>query len=186
MIQNDTAVRACLAALEKKVTGELRTDAYSRMLYSTDASIYQVQPLAVLIPRNRDDVHAAIETAGEFGVPVLARGAGSSLAGQAVGEALMIDFTRHLDEIIDINPEERTARVEPGVILGSLNGELSKYGLKFGPDPASADRAAMGGIVSNNSTGAHSILYGPCLGIQCDSEQRFAGTSGSGRMGSTR
>ncbi len=160
MIQNDTAVRACLAALEKKVTGELRTDAYSRMLYSTDASIYQVQPHAVLIPRNRDDVHAAIETAGEFGVPVLARGAGSSLAGQAVGEALMIDFTRHLDEIIDINPEERTARVEPGVILGSLNGELSKYGLKFGPDPASADRAAMGGIVSNNSTGAHSILYG--------------------------
>lgn len=160
MNQKASAVQACISELENRIGGDLRSDAYSRMLYSTDASIYQVQPHAVLIPRNIEDVHAAVETAAEFGVPVLARAAGSSLAGQAVGEAIIIDFTRHLDAILDIDPDARAVRVQPGVVLGSLNAVLAEHGLKFGPDPASANRAGMGGIVSNNSTGAHSILYG--------------------------
>ncbi|TDI74824.1 MAG: FAD-binding oxidoreductase, partial [Bacteroidetes bacterium] len=156
----DSAVRACLNSLEKKVVGDVRTDDYSRLFYSTDASIYQVQPLGVVIPKSLEDVHAVVEEARAFGVPLLARGSGSSLAGQAVNEAIVIDFTTHLDGVLEINPEEKTVRVEPGVVLGSLNGRLAEYGLQFGPDPASANRAVMGGVVSNNSTGAHSILYG--------------------------
>lgn len=159
-MRNHSAVQDCLEKIRSEVAGDLRTDAYSRMFYSTDASIYQVDPLAVVIPRNPEDVHAVIESASEFHVPVLARTAGSSLAGQAVGEAIVVDFTRYLDRVLEVNADARTAKVEPGVILGSLNARLAPYGLQFGPDPASANRAAIGGIVSNNSTGAHSIVYG--------------------------
>ncbi len=148
------------AELKKRIDGEVRTDRYSRVLYSTDASIYQVMPLGVLIPRSVEDVQAAVTLASQFGVPILPRTAGTSLAGQAVNEALVIDFTRHLDRIIEIQPEERWVRVQPGRVLDELNIELAKYGLQFGPDPASSNRSAIGGIVANNSTGSHSILYG--------------------------
>lgn len=139
---------------------DVRTDLYSRMFYSTDASIYQVMPHGVLIPRTTDDVQAAVELAATYGVPLLPRTAGSSLVGQAVNEALVIDFTRHLDALLEVNEEERWVRVQPGIVLDELNQSLREYGLQFGPDPASSNRAAIGGIVSNNSTGAHSILYG--------------------------
>lgn len=160
MMGGNTAVSDFLHTLNQQTTGEVRTDAYSRILYSTDASIYQVQPHGVLIPQTVDDVQAAVELAAKYQVPVLGRTAGSSLAGQAVNEALIIDFTRHLDQILEINPEEKWVRVQPGIVLDALNEQLRPYGLKYGPDPASSNRAAMGGIVSNNSTGAHSILYG--------------------------
>jgi FAD/FMN-containing dehydrogenase/Fe-S oxidoreductase len=130
------------------------------MFYSTDASIYQVMPYGVLIPQSTDDVQAAVELASRSGIPILARAAGSSLAGQAVNEALVIDFTRHLDQVIEVNREENWVRVQPGVVLDELNLKLREHGLQFGPDPASSNRAALGGIVSNNSTGSHSILYG--------------------------
>ncbi|MDQ7065736.1 MAG: FAD-linked oxidase C-terminal domain-containing protein [candidate division KSB1 bacterium] len=146
--------------LKKRVDGELRTDRYTRVLYSTDASIYQVMPLGVLFPKSVDDVQAAVELAHRFELPILPRTAGTSLAGQAVNEALVIDFTPHMDAIVAINPEEHWVRVQPGRVLDELNLALAKYGLQFGPDPASSNRAAMGGIVSNNSTGSHSILYG--------------------------
>ena len=149
-----------LAELQKRVTGDLRTDEYSRVLYSTDASIYQVMPHAVLIPRTVEDVEAAVACAAQYQVPLLARTGGSSLAGQAVNEALVIDFTRYLNEVVEVNQEEGWVRVQPGIVLDELNGHLSQFGLQFGPDPASSNRAAMGGIVSNNSTGAHSIMYG--------------------------
>ena len=149
-----------LADLGPRVTGELRTDIYSRMLYSTDASIYQVMPHAVLIPRNADDVQAAVTLAHERGIPIVPRTAGSSLAGQAIGEALIIDFSRHLDAVLELNKEESWVRVQPGIVLDELNLYLKPHGLQFGPDPASSNRAAMGGIVANNSTGSHSILYG--------------------------
>ncbi len=139
---------------------DLRTDDYSRVLYSTDASIYQVEPYAVLLPRTLEDVHAAVEVAAAHQLPLLARASGSSLAGQAVNEALVIDMSRHLDRVIEIDPEAQRVRVEPGIVLDRLNRRLRAHGLQFGPDPASSDRAAIGGIVSNNSTGAHSILYG--------------------------
>src|SRR5512138_3731457 len=146
--------------LRKHFTGELRLDLASRTLYSTDASIYQIEPLGVAIPKTQDDLHAAVELAAKYKVPVLPRGAGTSLAGQAIGSALIIDCSRWLDHIVEIDQENHSAIVEPGVVLTHLNLAAAKYGLMFGPDPASAERATMGGIIANNATGAHSILYG--------------------------
>ncbi|MEL6617055.1 MAG: FAD-dependent oxidoreductase, partial [Bacteroidota bacterium] len=103
------------AALRPRLTGDLRLDALSKALYATDASLYRERPLGVLIPRHTDDVQAAIEEAARFGVPVLPRGSGSSLAGSAVGAALVIDTTKHLNQITDLSPEARTATVQPGV-----------------------------------------------------------------------
>ncbi|MCG3211719.1 MAG: hypothetical protein FOGNACKC_05365 [Anaerolineae bacterium] len=155
-----TAINDCLHELRRRVAGDLRTDEYSLTLYSTDASIYQVKPYGVLIPKTIEDVQAAVETAGKYKIPLLPRTAGSSLAGQAVNTALVIDFTRHLDRVLEVNPAERWARVQPGLVLDELNLHLKPLGLQFGPDPASSNRAALGGIVSNNATGSHSILYG--------------------------
>ena len=149
-----------IAELKKSVSGDLRLDAVSRVLYSTDASIYQAEPLGVFLPRCLDDLNAVVELAAKYRIPVLPRGAGSSLAGQAVGQALILDVSRWLDRIVEINLEERTATVQPGVVLAVLNKAAGKYGLQFGPDPASAERATMGGVIGNNATGAHSILYG--------------------------
>ncbi len=153
-------IQEFLKTLQPRVDGELRTDRYSLILYSTDASIYQVPPYGVLIPRTVEDVHAAVELAANYKVPLLPRTAGSSLAGQAVNEALVIDFTRHLDQVLEVNTAEKWVRIQPGIVLDELNLYLKPMGLQFGPDPASSNRAAMGGIVSNNSTGSHSILYG--------------------------
>jgi FAD/FMN-containing dehydrogenase/Fe-S oxidoreductase len=149
-----------MTELARNSSGDVRTDDYSRLLYSTDASIYQVMPHGVFFPQNDEDVQAAMTLAAEHKMPVLARTAGSSLVGQAVNEALIIDFTRHLDQVLELNVEEQWVKVQPGIVLDELNGYLRPHGLQFGPDPASSNRAAMGGIVSNNSTGAHSILYG--------------------------
>ncbi len=154
------AVAECLNEIGRHVAGELRTDYLNRLLYSTDASIFQVLPLGVLIPRTIEDVQAAVEIAGRHQVPILPRTSGSSLAGQAVNKALVIDMSRHLDRVLEVNEAERWVRVQPGIVLDELNLHLRPYGLQYGPDPASSNRAAMGGIVSNNSTGSHSILYG--------------------------
>ena len=159
-MKKNSALPDFLAALEKKVNGALRTDEYSKILYSTDASIYQVMPYGVLIPEHNDHVQAAVELAHEYEIPILARTAGSSLAGQAINEALIIDMSRHLNQILEVNREEQWVRVQPGIVLDELNIHLDQYGLLFGPDPASSNRAALGGIVSNNSTGSHSIMYG--------------------------
>jgi FAD/FMN-containing dehydrogenase/Fe-S oxidoreductase len=139
---------------------EYALDHSTRLLYSTDASIYQIMPVGVVWPRNGDQVSAAVELAQKLNLPVLPRGAGTSLAGQAIGNALILDFSRFMDRTLEINREERFARVEPGVVLGALNRQLKTIGLTFGPDPASADRATVGGVLGNNATGAHSILYG--------------------------
>ena len=149
-----------IAELRKHFTGDVRLDAASRALYSTDASIYQIEPLGVAFPKTQDDLHAAVELAAKYKVPILARGAGSSLAGQAIGQALILDCSRWLNSLVNIDPEARTAIVEPGLVLAKLNAAAAKYGLTFGPDPASAERATMGGVIGNNATGAHSILYG--------------------------
>jgi FAD/FMN-containing dehydrogenase/Fe-S oxidoreductase len=149
-----------LSELRKRFSGDIRLDAASRVLYSTDASIYQIEPLGVAIPRTQDDLLAAVELAAQYRVPILPRGSGSSLAGQAIGPAMIVDCSRWLDKIVDIDPEARTATVEPGTILNTLNRAAAKWGLMFGPDPASAERATMGGVIGNNATGAHSITYG--------------------------
>ncbi|MCX7623026.1 MAG: FAD-binding protein [Thermomicrobium sp.] len=153
-----------LAALEQalrwRIEGEVRFDLYSRMLYSTDASNYQIEPIGVVIPRTYDDVRWTVELARQYGVPVLPRGGGSSLAGQAVGRAIVIDFSKYLNQILDVDPAARLVRVQPGIVLAQLNAKLRRFGLMFGPDPASADRATIGGVIGNNASGSHSILYG--------------------------
>lgn len=149
-----------LQELQQSVSGEVRADKLSRILYSSDASIYQVEPLAVLIPRTVDDVQAAVKLAAKYHIPILPRGGGTSMAGQTVNEALVIDVTPHLNHILEVNANEKWVRAEPGVVLASLNTHLKPCGLKFGPDPASGTRAVLGGIVGNNSSGSHSILYG--------------------------
>ncbi|MDX1523334.1 MAG: FAD-binding oxidoreductase, partial [Anaerolineae bacterium] len=146
--------------LGKQVSGDLRTDSYSRMFYSTDASIYQMMPYGVLLPKTTKDIHAAVKLAAKYNVAVLPRAGGSSLAGQAVNEALVIDTSKYLNSVIEVNAEEQWVRAEPGLVLDALNQQLKPLGLQFGPDPASSSRAGLGGIVGNNSTGSHSILYG--------------------------
>ncbi|MBL8091117.1 MAG: FAD-binding protein [Anaerolineales bacterium] len=146
--------------LKKHFVGDIRLDTASKVLYSTDASMYEIEPLGVAIPKNQDDLQSAVELAAKYRIPILPRGSGSSLGGQAIGEALILDCSRHLNSILEINPEEHYAIVEPGVILANLNRAVAKHGLTFGPDPASAERATMGGVIGNNATGAHSILYG--------------------------
>jgi FAD/FMN-containing dehydrogenase/Fe-S oxidoreductase len=147
----------------KRAVPEAYFDQMTRLLYSTDASIYQMMPVGVALPRNADEVIAAVEIARKHSVPVLPRGGGSSLAGQAVGHALILDLSRHMDQILEIDPEAYTVRTQPGITLGALNKAVLPYGLMYGPDPASGDRATMGGILANNSTGAHSIVYGMTL-----------------------
>ncbi|MBN2119143.1 MAG: FAD-binding protein [Anaerolineales bacterium] len=146
--------------LRKHFTGDIRLDLASRILYSTDASIYQLEPLGVVLPKTQEDLHAAVELAAKYTVPILPRGSGSSLAGQAIGEALIVDCSRWLDSTLEIDPESRTATAEPGVILSRLNLAAAQHGLMFGPDPASAERATLGGVIANNATGAHSLIYG--------------------------
>jgi FAD/FMN-containing dehydrogenase/Fe-S oxidoreductase len=149
-----------IAELRKRFRGDIRQDLASKILYSTDASIYQIEPAGVLIPRTSEDLQVAVDLAAKHGVSVTARGAGTSLAGQAIGPGLILDCSRWLDRILEINAEQQTAIVEPGVILADLNRATAPLGLQFGPDPASAERATMGGIVANNATGAHSIQHG--------------------------
>jgi len=132
----------------------------ARLLYSTDASNYQIVPIGVTFPRTVEDVIAIHETAAQHNVPLLPRGGGSSLAGQTVGEAIVMDFSRYMRRVRSIHAEAKTVIVEPGVVLGNLNQQLASMGLMFGPDPASAERANIGGCIGNNATGAHSILYG--------------------------
>ena len=149
-----------IAELRKRFIGDIRLDLASRILYSTDASMYQIEPQGVAFPKNQEDLHAAVELAAKYKIPILPRGSGTSLAGQAIGDSLILDCSRWLDSVIEIDPEARTAIVEPGVILLKLNTLAAKHCLMFGPDPASIERATMGGVIANNATGAHSLSYG--------------------------
>jgi len=149
------------AALRDRVDGEVRFDEYARVLYATDGSIYGAEPAGVVLPRSEADVRATVGVAANRGVPVLPRGAGSSLAGQAVGPGcVVLDCSKQMDDVIAVDPEARTARVQPGVVQDDLDERLAEHGLKFAPDPASSNRATIGGGIGNNSTGAHSVRYG--------------------------
>jgi len=146
--------------LAQRLHGEARFDDYSRALYSTDASNHQITPIGVVLPETEEDLFAVVETAAELGIPLLPRGGGTSLSGAAVGEALILDCSKHLAQIHHIDVETRTAEVGPGVVCTQLNVAAAKHGLMYGPDPASADRATFGGMIGTNATGAHSIRYG--------------------------
>jgi len=146
--------------LARRVAGTLLFDPFSRGRYATDASIYQVEPLGVLVARSHDDVLAALEVAGELGVPVLPRGGGTSQCGQTVSGALVIDTSRHLNRVLALDAASRRVTVEPGIVLERLNSYLKAHGLFFPIDPSTANRATLGGMTGNNSCGARSIRYG--------------------------
>lgn len=148
------------AALAAAVDGEVRFDDYTRHLFSTDASMYAAEPLGVVFPRDAGDVAAAVRTAARFDAPVLPRGAGTSLAGQTVGRAVVLDFSRHMDRIRELDPDARTARVEPGVVQDDLNRAGEPHGLFFAPDTSTSSRATLGGMIGNNSCGSRSARYG--------------------------
>jgi FAD/FMN-containing dehydrogenase/Fe-S oxidoreductase len=150
-------------ALKERIRGEVRFDAKSRLLYSTDASIYQILPLGVVVPRDVEDVQAAARIAAEEGVPLLPRGGGTALAGQAVAAAVVLDFSKYMHRILEIDPDSRRARVEPGVRLDRLNRAARPYGLQFGPDPATIRQCALGGMIGNNACGARSVVYGKTI-----------------------
>jgi FAD/FMN-containing dehydrogenase/Fe-S oxidoreductase len=154
---------AIAEALRGRIEGEVRIDPYTLHLYSRDASMYAIQPLAVALPKHAADVAAIVRTAGELGVPVLPRGAGTSLAGQTVGQAIVVDLSRHLNRILSIDPESRRAYVQPGVVQDQLNRVAARHGLMFGPDTSTSNRATIGGMIGNNSAGSHSITYGSTI-----------------------
>ena len=146
--------------LGKVISGDVRFDPYSRAIYSTDASIYQIEPLGVVMPRTKEDVIATVELARQYGVPILPRGGGTSLAGQTVGKAIVMDMSKYMNNILEVNTEERWARVQPGIVLEELNQRIRDTGLFFTPDPATSNRSNVGGAIGNNSCGSHSIVYG--------------------------
>jgi len=146
-------------SLRRAIGGEVRFDSYSRHLFSRDASMYAIEPIGVVFPRDADDVSAVVATAGQFGVPVLPRGAGTSLAGQTVGHAIVMDLSRHLNKIIEVDPERKEARVQPGVVQEQLNLAAAAHGLAFGPDTSTSNRATLGGMIGNNSAGSGSVRY---------------------------
>jgi FAD/FMN-containing dehydrogenase/Fe-S oxidoreductase len=154
-------VEELLAGLRRELDGDVRADAYTRHLYASDASMYAREPVAVALPRGADDVAAAIAIAGRFDVPIVCRGAGTSLTGQTIGAgSLVLDTSRHMDAIGEIDTAEKRVRVGPGVVQDDLNAAAKPHGLGFGPDTSTSNRATLGGMIGNNSSGSHSIVYG--------------------------
>src|SRR5215510_14256014 len=139
---------------------EVAFDNLTRQLYATDASLYQIEPLAVAFPKTERQASAIIEAAAHAGVSVIPRGAGTGLVGGAIGDGLVIDFSRYNRQITDLDLERKTVRVGPGVVLDNLNDFLRPHGYCFGPDVATSSRATLGGMIANNSSGAHVPAYG--------------------------
>src|SRR5437762_7839092 len=151
------------SAQEKKIrqTGcDARFDNLTRKLYATDASIYQIEPLGVAFPKNAEQASAVIRAAADAGLPVTPRGAGTSLVGNAIGEGLIVEFSRYNRQITGLDLEKRSVRVGAGVVLDQLNDFLNPHGFCFGPDVATSSRATLGGMIANNSSGARCPVYG--------------------------
>ncbi|MGC1646544.1 MAG: FAD-binding oxidoreductase, partial [Candidatus Sulfotelmatobacter sp.] len=142
------------------IRGDVRFDPGARALYSTDGSNYRQVPIGVVLPHDTDDVLAAISACREFGAPLLCRGGGTSLAGQCCNVAVILDFSKYMSRILEIDPARRIARVQPGVVLDTLRNAAEKHHLTFAPDPATHDRCTLGGMIGNNSCGVHSVMAG--------------------------
>ena len=147
----------------REIEGEVRFDTYSKVLYSTDASVWQIEPIGVVIPKHADDVAAIGRVAARNQVPILPRGGATSLSGQTVGHAVHIDFAKYMHDVLEFNAEEQWVRVQPGVIQDQLNNYLRPKGFQLGPDTSSSSRATLGGMTGNNSAGSHSIVYGKMI-----------------------
>ncbi|MFI1409730.1 FAD-linked oxidase C-terminal domain-containing protein [Streptomyces sp. NPDC020707] len=152
--------RELTAALATTVRGEVAFDATARALTTMDASNYRRVPLGVVAPRDADDVAATLSVCAGLGVPVVARGGGTSIAGQATGTGVVLDFTRHMNRVESLDPGTRTAVVQPGVVLDRLQEAAAPHGLRFGPDPSTHSRCTLGGMIGNNSCGSHSVAWG--------------------------
>src|SRR5208337_3036308 len=148
------------AALRRHLRGEVRFDSGSRALYATDGSNYRQVPIGVVVPRDKEDVLATVALCRGHRAPLLARGGGTSLAGQCCNAAVILDFSKYMASILEIDPERRIARVEPGVVLDTLRAAAEKHHLTFAPDPATHDRCTLGGMIGNNSCGVHSVMAG--------------------------
>ena len=146
--------------LQRETRAEVLFDDFSRGLYSTDASIYQIMPLGVVVPKTQDDVKTTLDIAYENGISVTMRGAGTSQCGQTVGEGIIVDVSKNLNRLVSVDPEKQQATVEPGIVLDQLNGLLKQHGLFFPVDVSTSSRATIGGMTANNSCGARSIRYG--------------------------
>ncbi len=155
-----TAARDLAHDLRRVVRGEVRFDEVSRALYSTDASIYEIEPIGVVLPRDVEDVQAVIEETRRAGVPLLPRGGGTSLAGQAVGRAVVLDFSKFMRGLLEVNVEGGWARVQPGLVRSELATALAPTGMVFGPETSTGNRATIGGMIGNNSSGSRSIVFG--------------------------
>src|SRR3979490_504615 len=147
-------------SLRASIQGDVRFDNGSRALYATDGSNYRQVPIGVVLPRDVDDVLATVSLCREFGAPLLCRGAGTSLAGQCCNVAVILDFSKYMAGILEIDPARRIARVQPGVVLDHLRNTAEQYQLTFAPDPATHDRCTLGGMIGNNSCGVHSVMAG--------------------------
>src|SRR6185312_15482546 len=148
------------AELKRHVSGEVRFDRGSRALYASDGSNYRQIPIGLVVPRNADDVIATVAACRDFGAPVLPRGGGTSLAGQCCNVAVVLDFTKYMNQVVEIDPEKKFARVQPGIVLDTLQGQLRPHQLIFAPDPSTHSRCTIGGMIGNNSCGTHSLLGG--------------------------
>jgi FAD/FMN-containing dehydrogenase/Fe-S oxidoreductase len=151
---------ALAAALRREIKGEVRFDNGSRALYATDASNYRQVPIGVVMPQNVDDVTATVALARKFGAPILARGGGTSLAGQCCNVAVVMDFSKYMNRIVELDPQKKFARVQPGIVLDDLRDAAEKHRLTFGPDPATHNRCTIGGMIGNNSCGVHALMAG--------------------------
>lgn len=152
--------KALEQALKRVVVGEVRFDRATRAMYATDASNYRQVPIGVVIPRSYEDVLATLDVCRSLGAPILSRGGGTSLAGQCCNVAVVLDFSKYLNRVIEVDPAKRLARVQAGTILDDLHRATGPYGLTFGPDPATHDRCTIGGMIGNNSCGIHSVMAG--------------------------
>jgi FAD/FMN-containing dehydrogenase/Fe-S oxidoreductase len=149
--------------LKEAVRGEVRFDKLYRTLYSTDASVYQIVPRGVVVPKSARDVEETLRICRDHGVPITARGGGTSQSGQAVGSGIQLDFSKHMRRVLALDPERRTVRVEPGIVIEELNARLAEVGLHLPLDLSTANRATVGGMIANNSSGTRSIVYGSTI-----------------------
>src|SRR5438309_10703271 len=159
--------------LKQRVEGEVRFSDGDRALYSTDSSNYRQVPIGVVIPRGRADIIATVTACRKFGAPITGRGGGTSLAGQCCNVSVIIDFTKYYNRVLEIDPKQKLARVEPGIVLDELQKRVKDHGLIFGPDPATHSHCAIGGMLGNNSCGVHSVMaefYGG--GARCSDNVR--------------
>jgi FAD/FMN-containing dehydrogenase len=152
--------RAAAAALKASGVSHVAADPTTRAAYSSDASLYRVQPLVVAFPRDADEVGAAVAASIAAGLPVVARGGGTSVAGNAIGDGVILDLSRHFNRVLSIDPESKSAVVQPGVVQAKLQSAAAPFGLRFGPDPSTSSRCTIGGMIGNNACGSRSLAYG--------------------------